>query len=93
MYERKVFRQLSSKKLSRSSPGSIRKREYLKLLPFPEIDLAMPKEIEKEIILDAIGKFILSCDSEETEDFVREVKETIDSSCIGIIGTDNICQK
>ncbi|HGE69934.1 TPA: hypothetical protein ENX78_03805 [Candidatus Poribacteria bacterium] len=49
-------------------------------------DPIMPKEVEKEIILDAISSFILSCDANEADDFIKEVTNRIISACILIYG-------
>ena len=48
-------------------------------------DLKMSKEVEKEIILDAISEYILSCDAEEAGVFIKEVTDIIVDSCVNAI--------
>ncbi len=54
------------------------------LMPEP----VMPKEVEKEIILDAISSFILSCNAKEADEFIKQVTDKIISACILIYGTE-----
>lgn len=56
-------------------------------IPFIMPEPVMPKEVEKEIILDAIGSFILSCDIKEVDEFIKEVTNRIISSCILVYGS------
>jgi len=49
----------------------------LDITPFMRVGPIMPKEVEKDIILDAIESFILSCDAEEADDFIKDVTNKI----------------
>jgi len=55
-------------------------------MPFIMSEPIMPKEVEKEIILDAIGSFILSCDTNEANDFIKAVTNRIVTACVMIYG-------
>lgn len=48
-------------------------------------DLRMPKNVEKEIILDAIAEYVLLCDSDELKSFIDEVTNTIINSCVDVL--------
>ena len=54
--------------------------------PFIISEPIMPREVEKEIILDAIGSFILSCDAKETDEFTKAISDTIVSACVMVFG-------
>ncbi|MGB9596511.1 MAG: hypothetical protein ACPL7B_09555 [Candidatus Poribacteria bacterium] len=58
-------------------------------IPFIMPEPIMPKEVEKEIILDAISSFILSCDTKETDEFIKEVTNRIISTCILVYGSQS----
>ena len=51
-------------------------------MPFIMSEPIMPKEVEKEIILDAIGSFIVSCDTKEANDFINAVTNTVVNACV-----------
>ena len=52
------------------------------IMPFIMSEPIMPKEVEKEIILDAIGSFIVSCDTKEANDFIKAITNTVITACV-----------
>lgn len=58
-------------------------------IPFIMPEPIMPKEVEKEIILDAISSFILSCDTKEVDEFINEITNRIISACILVYGSQS----
>jgi hypothetical protein len=59
------------------------------IMPFIMYEPIMPKEVEKEIILDAIGSFIISCDAEEANDFIKAITNTVVTACVMVFGKQN----
>lgn len=49
----------------------------LDITPFMRVGPIMPKEVEKDIILDAIESYILSCDAKEADDFIKDITNKI----------------
>lgn len=81
MCEKKLFSKNLNKKQFMEDYQYIKRRKRLRFLPIIDLDLKMPKEIEKQIILDAIGNYILSCDGKELNEFLNEIENTISMIC------------
>ncbi len=81
MGEKKLFSKPINKRQFIEDYQYIKRRKKLRLLPIIDFDLKMPKEIEKQIILDAIGNYILSCDGKELKEFLKEIEDTISIIC------------
>ena len=48
-------------------------------------NMEMAKEEEKQIILDAVSDYILSCKEEEATEFIKELTDIIVKSCVRIM--------
>lgn len=81
MCEKKVFPNFINKRQLIENYQYMKKRKKLRFLPTIDLDLKMPKEVEKEIILDAIGNYVLSCDGKELNEFLKEIEKTISIAC------------
>ncbi len=77
MCEKKVFPKSINKMKFIEDYQYAKRRKKLRFLSTIDLDFRMPKEVEKEIILDAIGNYILTCDSKELNEFLQEIKETV----------------
>jgi hypothetical protein len=62
--------------------NTVAKPNQKSIIQFIMSEPTMPKEVEKEIILDAIGSFIISCDSKEANDFIKAITNTVITACV-----------
>ncbi|MGQ9610591.1 MAG: hypothetical protein ACUVWN_14925 [bacterium] len=81
MFERKIFPKSINRRKFVDDYQHVKRRKNIRFLPTIDLDLQMPKDIEKEIILDAIGNYILTCDGKELNKFLQEIEKTISMAC------------
>jgi hypothetical protein len=69
--------------------NTVAKPKQKSTMPFLMSEPIMPKEVEKEIILDAIGSFIISCDAKEANDFIKAITNTLITACVMVFSEQN----
>jgi hypothetical protein len=84
MIKRREVAQIASRSSS-SYNRNIRRQLRNDFPIIVKTDLKMSKEVEKEIILDAVREYILSCDAVEARGFIREVTDIIVDSCVNVM--------